>query len=111
MEMPLPGELEELRDELRDLPVLAGLMPSSWELRSAMEGVDIDDIMEKLATLLQEEVADDEGWVEIVKESSTKQADNAAPPSTPAKKKKRKRAKTKKKTSEVQQNNMFQLLA
>ena len=115
METPLPAELVELGAELKDLPMLAALMPSSWELRSAMEGVDVNDVMEKLAFLLQGEVGHEEGFGELVKEGFTIRNDAAVPTSNPGKKKKRKKAKTRKMNSEVtekgDQNNIFEMLA
>ena len=115
IEEALPRELEELRVSLEDLPALAGLMPSSWELREVVEGVDVEVVMESLAVLLQDEVGDEEGGSEVVKEGFTNRADAAAPASKTEKKKKRKKGKTKKKSSEVKneehQNNMFQMLA
>ena len=115
MEKPLPSELLELSASLQDLPLLARLMPSPFELTKVVEGVDIEGVMEKLALLLQDEVGHEEGYSELVKETFTNRTSAAAPSSTPAKKKKRKKAKAKKKESEVRdkgsQNNMFQMLA
>ena len=115
IEEALPRELEELKVSLENLPALAGLMPSSWELREVVEGVDAEGVMERLAVLLQEEVGDEEGGSEVVKEGFTNRADAAAPALKTGKKKKRQKAKTKKKSSEVKdeehQNNMFQMLA
>ena len=115
MQKPLPRELQQLAASLQDLPVLARLMPSPFDLTEVVDAVDIEDVMEKLALLLQEEVGDEEGCVELVKETFTNQASAAPPPSSLAKKKKRKKAKTKKKDSEVVdkrgKNNMFQMLA
>ncbi len=115
VETPLPGELLELKASLQDLPVLARLMPSPWELLEVIEEVDTESVMEKLALLLPEEVDDEEGFSELIKETFTNRPSAAAPPSTPGKKKKRKKAKTKKKNSEVidkgGQSNIFQMLA
>ena len=115
MEKPLPRELLELAASLQDLPLLARLMPSPFELSKLVDTVDIEGVMEKLALLLQDEVGHEEGYNELVKEIFTNRASAAAPSPTPAKKKKRKKPKTKKKESEVRdkgsQNNMFQMLA
>ena len=115
-EEPLPGELLELAAELGDLPLLAGLMPSPFELREAMGKVDIDDVMEKLAALLQEEVGDEERFGEVVKEGFGNQAaDVAAPTPIVGKKKKRKKKKEEKEECEVVDkgggDNMFRVLA
>lgn len=115
----LPGELLELVAELKDLPALARLMPSPWELGRVVEGVDVDvdDVMEKLGMLLREEVADEEGFGEVGKESFISQTDATASISTIGKKKKRKQEKAKmngKGSEGVEEgggNNMFQMLA
>ena len=115
IEEALPSELLELAASLEDLPVLAELMPSSWELREMVAGVDVEVVMERLAVLLQEEGGDEEGGREVVKEGFTNQPLAAAPASKTEEKKKRKKGKTKKKSGEVKdeehQNNMFQMLA
>ena len=114
IETPLSEELLRLTTSLQDLPVLAGLMPSSWELGRVVEGVDSDDMMERLAMLLQEEVGDEEGFGEVVKEGFSNQTEVAAPNSSIGKKKKRKKAKGKKGSEGIdkgKQNNMFRMLA
>ena len=115
MEKALPRELLELRASLQDLPVLARLMPSPFELSKMTEEVDVENVMERLASLLREEVGNEEGSTEVIKETFATQASAATLPSPPGKKKTRKKAKTKKKNSEVigtgHQNNMFQMLA
>ena len=114
MEIPLPRELLELAASLQDLPVLARLMPSPFELSKMTDEVDIEDVMERFAAILQDEVRDEEGFSELVKETFTNRASTATLPSPPAKKKKRKKSKTKKKSEvidEGHQNNMFQMLA
>ena len=117
MEIPLPRELLELAASLQHLPVLASLMPSPFELSKMTDEVDVENVMERLALLLQDEVRDEEGHGELVKETFTNRASATAatPPSPPEKKEKRKKGKTKKKNGEViekgHQNNMFQMLA
>ena len=112
---PLPRELQALAASLQDLPVLATLMPSPWELMKVMEEIDTEAVMERLAVLLHEEVGGEEGCSEIVREEFTNRCDAAASTANLEKKKKRKKAKTKRKKSEVidkgDQSNMFQALA
>ncbi len=112
---PLPRELQELAASLQHLPVLAKLMPSPWELTKVMEELDSEGVIKRLAVLLQEEVGDEEGCGEAVREGFTKQGSNAPLTQSPGKQKKRKKTKTKKKESEVldkgDQTNMFQMLA
>ena len=115
IETPLAEELLRLTASLQDLPLLARLMPSPWEVREVVERVDVEGMMEMLAVLLQGEVADEEGFGEAVKETFNCQAEVATPTSTIGKKRKRKKIKTKKEKSEVVDkgggNNMFRVLA
>lgn len=121
IETPLPEELLKLTASLQDLPVLATLIPSPFELREVIKGVDIDDIMGRLAMLLQGEVGDEDEIREVVKEGFTTQAAAevaaSTPTSTSGKKRKRKKKKGKGKggggvgKGEGDGGNMFQVLA
>ena len=116
VEEALPGELVELKAALRDLPVLAKLIPSPFELREMVQGVDVGAVMERLGPSLQEEVGDEEGLGEVVKEGFRNEGNVAGTTwMTVGKKKKRKKKKREgKKSGGVDKgdgNNMFRVLA
>ena len=116
VEEALPGELLELRAALRDLPGLAKLMASGFELREMVQGVDVGGVMERLGTLLQEEVCDEEGLGEVVRQRFRNKGNVAGPTWMTVEKKKRRKKKKKegRGSEEVEKgdgNNMFRVLA
>lgn len=93
--------LQNLATILADLPNMAFLIPSNLELAFQMSNIDVEDILNKLAAILQEEVASPDQNSNHGIESDEDTQDKHPDPTGGSSKQKRKKPKKRKKKKEA----------